>query len=103
MATAKIMDGKKLAAQLRENFKQRIANLQQNQGLTPGLAVILVGENPASQVYVKNKVLACESVGIHSEKITFDANISEEVLLNKIKELNADPKIHGILVQLRVR
>ena len=100
MATAKIMDGKKLAAQLLENFKQRIANLQQNQGLTPGLAVILVGENPASQVYVKNKVLACESVGIHSEKITFDANISEEVLLNKIKELNADPKIHGILVQL---
>lgn len=100
MATAKIMDGKKLAAQLRENFKQRIANLQQNQGLTPGLAVILVGENPASQVYVKNKVLACESVGIYSEKITFDANISEEVLLNKIKELNADPKIHGILVQL---
>lgn len=100
MATAKIMDGKKLAAQLRENFKQRIANLQQNQGLTPGLAVILVGENPASQVYVKNKVLACESVGIHSEKITFEANISEEVLLNKIKELNADPKIHGILVQL---
>ena len=100
MATAKIMDGKKLAAQLRENFKQRIANLQQNQGLTPGLAVILVGENPASQVYVKNNVLACESVGIHSEKITFDANISEEVLLNKIKELNADPKIHGILVQL---
>lgn len=100
MTTAKVIDGKKLAENLRENFKQRITNLQQNYSITPGLAVILVGENPASQVYVKNKVLACESVGIHSEKITFDANISEEVLLNKIKVLNADPKIHGILVQL---
>lgn len=100
MATAKVIDGKKLAENLRENFKQRITNLQQNYSITPGLAVILVGENPASQVYVKNKVLACESVGIYSQKITFAENTSEEVLLNKIKELNDDPKIHGILVQL---
>jgi methylenetetrahydrofolate dehydrogenase (NADP+)/methenyltetrahydrofolate cyclohydrolase len=97
--TAKILDGNALSAKLREALRHRAAELAA-QGCRPGLAVILVGENPASQVYVRNKIKACEAVGVHSEKYEFPADTSPEKVLQKIAALNADPKIHGILVQL---
>ena len=97
--TAKILDGNALSAKLRESLRHRAAELSA-QGCQPGLAVILVGENPASQVYVRNKIKACEAVGVHSEKYEFPADTPPEKVLNKIAALNADPKIHGILVQL---
>ena len=97
--TAKIMDGNALGQKLRAGFKQRADELAA-QGMPPGLAVILVGEDPASQVYVRNKVNACAQAGFHSEKHAYPANVEPGVVLNKIAELNANPKIHGILVQL---
>ncbi len=97
--TAKIMDGNALGQKLRAGFKQRADELAA-QGVRPGLAVILVGEDPASQVYVRNKVNACAQAGFHSEKHTYPANIEPSVVLDKIAELNAAPNIHGILVQL---
>ncbi|MBP9654147.1 MAG: bifunctional methylenetetrahydrofolate dehydrogenase/methenyltetrahydrofolate cyclohydrolase, partial [Rhodocyclaceae bacterium] len=97
--TAKILDGNALSAKLRESLRHRAAELAA-QGFKPGLAVILVGENPASQVYVRNKIKACEAVGVHSEKYEFPADTPPQKVLNKIAALNADPKIHGILVQL---
>ena len=97
--TAKIMDGNALGQKLRAGFKQRADELAA-QGMRPGLAVILVGEDPASQVYVRNKVNACAQAGFHSEKHTYPANIEPSVVLDKIAELNAAPNIHGILVQL---
>ena len=97
--TAKIMDGNDLGQKLRAGFKQRADELAA-QGVRPGLAVILVGEDPASQVYVRNKVNACAQAGFHSEKHTYPANIEPSVVLDKIAELNAAPNIHGILVQL---
>ena len=95
----RLIDGKALASSLRAAFKTRVAALSA-QGHRPGLAVILAGENPASQVYVRNKVDACEAAGIFSLKIDYPADVSQETLLAKIAELNADPAIHGILVQL---
>ena len=97
--TAQIIDGKALAEDLRQSFKARVEALAAS-GQRPGLAVILVGEDAASQVYVRNKVSACQAIGMHSEKITYDAAADPEIVLDKIAELNADPKIHGILVQL---
>ncbi len=97
--TAKLLDGNVLSAKLREALRLRARELAA-QGRRPGLAVILVGENPASQVYVRNKVKACEAVGVHSEKYEFPADMPPGKLLHKIAALNADPKIHGILVQL---
>ena len=97
--TAQIIDGKALADELRQSFKARVEALAAR-GQRPGLAVILVGEDAASQVYVRNKVSACQAVGMHSEKITYDAAVAPEIVLKKIAELNADPAIHGILVQL---
>ncbi len=96
--TAQIIDGKALAEELRQSFKARVETLTA-QGHQPGLVVILVGEDPASQVYVKNKVNGCLAIGMHSEKIVYDAAVDQETVLKKIAELNADPKIHGILVQ----
>ncbi len=98
--TARIIDGKAVAKKLRAEYKARIAELVSTHGLTPGLAVILVGQNPASKLYVSNKVRACEDVGIRSERIEMPADISEEALLSEIDRLNADPQVHGILVQL---
>jgi len=95
----RLIDGKALAEELRAAFKTRVAALAA-QGHRPGLAVILAGEDPASQVYVRNKVNACEAAGIFSLKIDYPADVSQETLLAKITELNADPAIHGILVQL---
>lgn len=97
--TAQIIDGNALAQELRQSFKARVDALTAK-GHRPGLAVILVGENPASQVYVRNKVNACVNVGMHSEKITYEADVDQATVLAKLAELNADPNIHGILVQL---
>ena len=97
--TAQVIDGKALAEELRQSFKARVDALAEK-GQRPGLAVILVGEDAASQVYVRNKVNACQAIGMHSEKIIYDAAVDPEIVLKKIAELNADPNIHGILVQL---
>lgn len=97
--TAQILDGNALAKEMRAGFAERVAQLRAA-GVVPGLAVMLVGEDPASQVYVRNKVNACEAVGIHSEKTVYPADTSQDVVLEKIAALNADPRIHGILVQL---
>ena len=97
--TAQIIDGKALAETLRQGFKARVEALTAK-GHQPGLVVILVGADPASEVYVRNKVNGCLAIGMHSEKITYDAAVDQETVLKKIAELNADPAIHGILVQL---
>ena len=97
--TAQIIDGKALAAQVRTEVTQRVAALKA-QGVTPGLAVILVGDNPASQVYVRNKVKACADCGIHSVLEKYGADMTEAALLVRVQALNADAGIHGILVQL---
>ena len=96
---AKIIDGKALAEELRQNVTLRAAALRAR-GITPGLAVILVGDNPASQVYVRNKVKACADSGIHSVLDRHPADLTEAMLLARVQELNNDPAIHGILVQL---
>jgi methylenetetrahydrofolate dehydrogenase (NADP+)/methenyltetrahydrofolate cyclohydrolase len=97
--TAQIINGNELSQQIRAEVKNRAAALTAN-GKQPGLAVILVGDNPASQVYVRNKVKACEDCGFYSILEKYDAELSEEALLSHIDRLNQDPKIHGILVQL---
>ena len=97
--TAQILDGKTLAQTLRIGFRKRVDALAVR-GHRPGLAVILVGEDPASGVYVRNKVKACEDAGLYSEKLVYPADVAPAVVLDKIAELNADPKVHGILVQL---
>jgi methylenetetrahydrofolate dehydrogenase (NADP+)/methenyltetrahydrofolate cyclohydrolase len=99
--TAKIIDGKTIAQQVRAEWKVR-ADALKARGITPGLAVIIVGEDPASKIYVAYKVKACAELGLHSEHIVMSADISEATLLEKIAELNANIKIHGILVQLPV-
>ena len=97
--TAQIIDGKALSAQVRTEVTQRVAALKA-QGVTPGLAVILVGDNPASQVYVRNKVKACTDCGMHSVLEKYGADMTEAALLARVQALNADAGIHGILVQL---
>jgi len=97
--TARIIDGVEIAQRVRADWKPRVDGLVA-QGLTPGLAVIIVGENPASQVYVRNKVRACAEMGIHSEEHRFPASATTEEVLAKIEALNARAQIHGILVQL---
>ena len=99
--TARIIDGKTVAQEVRAEWKVR-ADALKARGITPGLAVIIVGEDPASKVYVANKVKACAELGLHSEHIVLPADTGEATLLEKISALNADPKIHGILVQLPV-
>jgi methylenetetrahydrofolate dehydrogenase (NADP+)/methenyltetrahydrofolate cyclohydrolase len=96
---AQILDGKSLAAQLRAGVKQRVAALAQR-GKRPGLAVLLVGDDPASRAYVGNKTRACEETGILSRQLDFPATLSEAALIAEIEKLNADPAIHGVLVQL---
>jgi len=97
--TFQLINGVELSKTLRQTLQARIRSLTER-GQTPGLAVILLGDNPASQVYVRNKVAACEQVGIHSLLEKYPDTLSETELLLKIKALNEDPKIHGILVQL---
>lgn len=97
--TARIIDGGALSQRIREEVAQRVAALAAK-GVRPGLAVVLVGEDPASQVYVRNKVAACEKAGLHSVKEQYPADLSEAELLARIDALNRAPSIHGILVQL---
>ena len=96
----KIIDGKELAKNLREEIRVKTAELKATKGIVPGLAVILVGDNPASVSYVTAKEKACAEVGIYSRELRLPADIAESTLLDAIKELNADDAIHGILVQL---
>ena len=93
-----IIDGKQVASQVLEEVGKDIARLRE-QGITPGLAVVLVGEDPASQVYVNSKVKKCAELGMNSRKIVLSADASQEELLQVVRDLNADPSIHGILVQ----
>ena len=93
-----IIDGKQVASQVLEEVGKDIARLRE-QGITPGLAVVLVGEDPASQVYVNSKVKKCAELGMNSRKIVLSADASQEELLQIVRDLNADPSIHGILVQ----
>lgn len=97
--TAKIIDGTAIAQDVYNQLKARVAALKAK-GVTPGLAVVLVGENPASQVYVRNKEKACADAGLYSEPYKLPAETSEAEVMALLKKLNADPKIHGILVQL---
>ncbi len=97
--TAQLIDGNALSRQLRTEVAQRAAALKAR-GTTPGLAVVLVGDNPASQVYVRNKVKACEDSGLHSVLEKYEADMTEAALLARVQALNNDPAIHGILVQL---
>ena len=96
---AKLIDGKAVSAKLRESLKQEVANLAE-EGITPGLAVIIVGDDPASKVYVRNKEKACEELGIYSEKYELPAQTTQEELTELVKKLNQKPDIDGILVQL---
>ncbi len=100
MSQARIIDGKAVAASVRDEIARRAASLLETSGVRPGLAVVLVGEDPASQVYVRNKEATAEACGFHSVKHTLDAKTSEEDVLALVGQLNDDPAIHGILVQL---
>ena len=95
-----IIDGKKIAAKLREDLKKKIINLKSTFKSVPGLTVILVGDDPASKIYVKNKEKFSKEVGMNSEVLRYPKNVEESVILDKIIELNKDKKISGILVQL---
>ena len=97
-----IIDGKALSDKILKEIENEHSELQAKVGRKAGLAVIIVGENPASQIYVRNKIRACERVGFHSETIRFDENITEENLLLEIEKLNNDSNIDGILVQLPI-
>ena len=97
--TAQLIDGNALSRQLRADVSARVTALKAK-GITPGLAVILVGDNPASQVYVRNKVKACEDTGMHSLLERWPASLSEAELLARVAALNSDATIHGILMQL---
>jgi methylenetetrahydrofolate dehydrogenase (NADP+)/methenyltetrahydrofolate cyclohydrolase len=96
---AQILDGKSLAATTRAALKQKVGALVQR-GVRPGLAVILAGDDPASKVYVRNKTSASEEVGVRSQQIDCPASVTQEELIGRIRKLNADPGVHGILVQL---
>jgi methylenetetrahydrofolate dehydrogenase (NADP+)/methenyltetrahydrofolate cyclohydrolase len=97
--TAQIIDGKQTAAEMRAELKEKVAQLTAK-GIRPGLAVVLVGDDPASKSYVTAKEKACEEIGIYSHDNRLPAETSEKDLLSLVEKLNKDPKIHGILVQL---
>jgi|SRR5688572_2724868 len=96
---AQILDGKSLAAQVRAGVKDQVARLAQR-GIRPGLAVILAGDDPASKVYVRNKVRACEETGVRSSLREYPPSVSSAELVDQVARLNADPAVHGILIQL---
>lgn len=98
--SAKIIDGRQVAASIRLECKARVADLRERTGVIPGLAVILVGDNPASAVYVNSKIKACAEAGIRSFRHPYPADIDVETLIGTIEALNRDPQVHGILVQL---
>jgi methylenetetrahydrofolate dehydrogenase (NADP+)/methenyltetrahydrofolate cyclohydrolase len=95
-----VIDGRKISADIRSEVAEGVAKLKSEKGVTPGLAVIIVGEDPGSQIYVRNKEKACEETGIYSEKHEMPADTSEEDLITLVNRLNDDPNIHGLLVQL---
>lgn len=95
-----IIDGKKCSEEILENLRRDISEYKEKTGKVPGLAVIILGNNAASKIYVKSKIRACEKTGILSKEIILDENISEEELINEIEKLNNDKNINGILVQL---
>jgi methylenetetrahydrofolate dehydrogenase (NADP+)/methenyltetrahydrofolate cyclohydrolase len=97
---AQLIKGGEISKQIREEITKEIKALKEKQGLTPGLATILVGDDPGSKVYVGQKEKACNNLGIYSERTDIPADSSEAVLLDMVKKFNNDPKIHGILVQL---
>ncbi len=97
---AQIISGRDIADEIRAELKERVAHLKEESGVTPGLATVLVGENPASQMYVGMKNKAAADMGINSRQITLAVDTSEDELLGVVAGLNADPGIHGILVQL---
>ena len=96
----KIIDGKAISAQIRAELREKAENLKQERGIVPGLTVIIVGEDPASQIYVRNKARACEELGFNSEVIRLPADTKQNELEELIDKLNADKNVHGILVQL---
>jgi len=98
--SAQLIDGKALAQDIRQEIAKEVEALVEKTGVRPGLAVVLVGEDPASAVYVRNKKKACDSAGLYVDDHTLPATTTQEELLKLIDQLNADPKIHGILVQL---
>ena len=95
----RVIDGKQVAAKIRQELKDEVTKLAKR-GITPGLATVLVGEDPASQVYVRMKERACQEVGITSREIRPPADIPQEALIEQIEKLNRDPAIHGVLIQL---
>ena len=95
-----IIDGKKTSADIKEELRIETESFRRETGITPGLAVVIVGSDPASQVYVRNKCRACEAVGFYSEKYEMPEDTTEDELITLIEKLNEDGKIHGILVQL---
>src|SRR5712691_4064380 len=97
--SARILDGKALAASVRASVKEAVAKLAAR-GVRPGLAVILAGDDPASRVYVRNKTRACEETGVRSTQFEYESSVQEKELLERIAALNKDPAVHGILVQL---
>jgi methylenetetrahydrofolate dehydrogenase (NADP+) / methenyltetrahydrofolate cyclohydrolase len=97
---AKIIDGVAISRKMREECRTRVAALKARSGLVPGLAVILVGDNPASVLYIRNKLRACEEIGIRSYRFDFPVSIDQASVVQRIKALNQDPAVHGILVQL---
>jgi methylenetetrahydrofolate dehydrogenase (NADP+)/methenyltetrahydrofolate cyclohydrolase len=99
MVGAQLIDGKGIAAEIRQELTEEVAKLRE-QNIVPGLTVVLVGDDPASQTYVRSKQRACEEVGIRSEVKRLPADTSQSQLIDLLKELNQDPKVHGILVQL---
>ena len=98
--TAKILDGKALAQEIRSEVAAGVAEMQRNHGVTPGLAAVLVGDDPASAIYVRNKRKACDEVGIVSDTICLPGNSTTEKVLEAVDGLNKNPRFHGILVQL---
>ena len=100
MASATIIDGKAKAADLTASIRKSTAELLATSGITPGLAVVIVGEDPASEVYVRNKKRTAETCGFHSVRHAIPSDSSQEAVLELVETLNADPSIHGILVQL---
>lgn len=102
MTKASIIDGKTISAELRGRVAAEVARLKSEHGLTPGLAVVLVGNDPASEVYVRNKGIATKEAGMNSYEYRLPADASEAVVLAKVAELNSDPAVHGFLVQFPV-
>jgi methylenetetrahydrofolate dehydrogenase (NADP+) / methenyltetrahydrofolate cyclohydrolase len=98
--TAKIIDGVAVARKIRDECRERVDRIVSRGGTPPGLAVIIVGSDPASQIYVRNKMRACANVGIKSFQFDYPANVSQDAVVERIMQLNDDPAVHGILVQL---